>query len=819
VLFASGGAALIYQLLWIKQLSLVVGVDVHAVTIAVSAFFAGLAAGGALFGRLADRMGRPLRLYALLELGVGVFGILTTLVLAKVAPLFALLETRWSMLAWAIPFALVGLPALLMGGTYPVLARAVAPGQGKIARDGGCLYAANTAGAVLGALLTSFLLLPGLGVQASALVAAGINTGLAILIAFFDKTAAPGTGLARSSSPRAQGLPPQARLALVLYSLAGGIALGYEVVWSQVVVQFTSTRAFAFAIVLATYLTGLVIGSSLYSRVADRVRDPWGVFGLLIAGASLVPLFQVAALGDWLLRWQALAAYAVSSTTGSHFAAMSARFCVAALCIVFVPTVLLGAAFPAALRIVADEKSIGQDVGALVAVNTIGGVAGTFVTGFVLVPAIGLVHTFGILAAAGAAVGLVAVALGWKVRRVNRWATGGIAVVVLLITILTPRDRLAHMFVARSGGKLLFHDESAGGTVAAVQQGAEHARFNRLYIQGVSNSGDAMASRRYMRLQALLPVLIHGGEPRSALVIGFGTGITAGALLAYRGLERRVCAELLPSVVRAAPLFQGNFGAASDPRIEIRLKDGRRELLRSPEQYDIITLEPPPPSAAGVVNLYSGDFYELARTRLRRGGLLAQWWPLATQNDEDSRSLVRSFLDTFPHVTLWTTEFHEMLLIGSQEPIELDAPRIAARYRQSGVAAALREIGIGSPAALLATWITDRQGLERYAGDTPPITDDHPWIEYASWLRRGEFQRVLQEVVALRTEPPLQSADDAFRGQVAAEGERLLRFYEAGLYAYAGQRERWASALRRVLADDGNNPYYRWIIDGQQPAP
>ena len=401
----------------------------------------------------------------------------------------------------------------------------------------------------------------------------------------------------------------------------------------------------------------------------------------------------------------------------------------------------------------------------------------------------------------------------------NRWATGCIGVVVLLTAILTPKDRLAQMFVERSGGKLLFHDESPDGTVAVVQQGAERARFNRLYIQGVSNSGDAMASQRYMRLQALLPLLIHRGEPRSVLVIGFGTGITAGALLPYPGLERRVCAELLPSVVRTAPLFRGNFGAASDPRVEIRLEDGRRELLRSSEQYDIITLEPPPPSAAGVVNLYSRDFYELARTRLRPGGLLAQWWPLATQNDEDSRAMVRSLLDAFPHATLWTTEFHEMLLVGSEEPIELDATRIASRYNQPEVAAAFREVGIGSPAALLATWVTDRQGLESYAGDTPPVTDDHPRIEYASWLRRGEFQRVLQKVVALGTEPPLQHTDEAFQTEVAAERERLLEFYEAGLYALAGERERWASVLRRVLAEDGSNPYYRSIVEGQQSAP
>jgi len=154
--------------------------------------------------------------------------------------------------------------------------------------------------------------------------------------------------------------------------------------------------------------------------------------------------------------------------------------------------------------------------------------------------------------------------------------------------------------------------------------------FRRLYISGVSNSGDSLASLRYMRLQALLPLLIHGGEPRSAMVIALGTGITCGALLADPDLTRRSCVELLPEVVQAADRFRGNLGVAHDDRVEIRLADGRHELLRSVESWDLITLEPPPPSAAGVVNLYSREFYELARRRLAPGGMVAQWWPLPT---------------------------------------------------------------------------------------------------------------------------------------------------------------------------------------------
>ena len=195
-----------------------------------------------------------------------------------------------------------------------------------------------------------------------------------------------------------------------------------------------------------------------------------------------------------------------------------------------------------------------------------------------------------------------------------------------------------------------------------------------------------------MRLQALLPLLIHPGEPRRALVVGFGTGITAGALLPIRARDARR-GRAAPVRRAARPPLRGNLGAATDSRLEIRIGDGRQELLRRSQRYDLITLEPPPPSAAGVVNLYSRDFYELCRARLAPGGLMAQWWPLPAQNDEDSRSLVRSFLDVFPHATAWSTELHEVLLVGSMRapssstvrasPRASPQPEVAPRSRRS----------------------------------------------------------------------------------------------------------------------------------------
>ena len=807
LLFFSGMAALIYQVLWIRQLSLVVGVEVYSITIAVSAFFAGLAAGGAVLGRVADRWTRPLRLYFLLECCVAVAGVTATILLGHAAGLFVALESRAGFVAWALPFALVGAPAFLMGGTLPVAVRWLTRVRADVAESGGWAYAANTAGGIAGALLSSFALLPWLGARGTAWAAAGFNVASACMALALDRRASY-----RSEQAVSGASSVGSRTALALYAVAGGIALGYEVVWSQAMTQFLTTRVFAFSVVLATYLAGLVAGSALYVRFASRLRDGWGVFGVLISAAGVVALLEISFLTLWQLRIQIGAGELAFSATDSEFAQMCAQFFVAAVGVVFVPTVLLGAAFPAMLRLGAGVERAGRDVGRVIAVNTAGGIAGTLLTGLVLIPALGIVRTLSMLAIAGALVGALAVLLGSAVSKKMQWAVMALGVVAVAGGLLTPADRLARLLLTtRGGGELIFYRESRGATVAVAQQQSSDHAFRRLYIQGVSNSGDAMPSLRYMRLQAMLPLMIHRGEPRSALVIGFGTGITAGAVLRYPGLQRRLCVELLPAVVRAGELFPENYKAWADPRMQIRIGDGRQELLRSSDRYDLITLEPPPPSAEGVVNLYSTDFYRLASRRLEKDGLFAQWLPLATQNDEDTRSLVRSFLDVFPYASLWTTELHEMLLVGSHAPIELDVAEITRRFDQSSVSTPLQAVGIASPAALLATWVTGRDGLERYSGSVRAVTDDFPRIEYAPWVRPREITRALPELLAVRTDPPLIGADATLHAEISRQRRSLFDFYAAGIAAYNGDRVAWSEAMQRVMAADDNNPYYRWI--------
>ncbi|HCP56508.1 MAG TPA: spermidine synthase, partial [Pseudomonas sp.] len=417
LLFISGASALVYQVLWVKQLSLIVGVEVYAVTTAISAFFAGLALGGLVFGRFADRLKRPLKLYAGLELSVAVFGLGATILLAQSAGLFARLESSIGLFAWLLPFALVGIPAFLMGGTLPVLMRALSPQDGRFGEAGGRLYAANTAGAIIGTLLAAFVLIAQFGVIGSAVTAAIFNAiaGIvAMLVSQADKSL-PEAGAFKRIPATAQ-----ARLAIWLYCIAGGVALGYEIVWTQSIVPFMSTRAFAFAIVLATYLLGLAIGSAIYARRADRIRDPWGLFGVLISLAGLLALLQIAGLGRWLIFAQSQVEFYVLYVTGNELAGMCARFAMAALCVVFLPTTILGAAFPLALRLSVNKAHVGRDVGAVVALNTLGAIFGVALTGLVLIPAIGLVHTLGVLALTACAVGCIAAWFGAGVSVVMR---------------------------------------------------------------------------------------------------------------------------------------------------------------------------------------------------------------------------------------------------------------------------------------------------------------------------------------------------------------------------------------------------------------
>ena len=324
LLFLSGATALAFQTLWVKQLTLVVGVEVLAVSVGVAAFFAGLAAGAAALGTRVDRAPRPLRWYASLEALVAILGTVTTLLMPSAPAAFVMLQSRVGWLAWLLPGLLVAIPAFFMGGTLPAATRWLQPMDRALGRDVGALYAWNTSGAILGALLAPFVLVPWLGVRGAGLAAALACLGIAAVAMAIERGRVGGgvTGTHDRTVAAAGSVAPRVMLGLALYACAGGIAMGYEVLWSQIVAPFTSTRGAAFALVLAVYLAGLALGSGIWARVADRIADRWAAFGFLIALSGLLAVLSATLLGSLVGR--EIHALSITARTPAEHSAASA---------------------------------------------------------------------------------------------------------------------------------------------------------------------------------------------------------------------------------------------------------------------------------------------------------------------------------------------------------------------------------------------------------------------------------------------------------------------------------------------------------------
>jgi len=520
---------------------------------------------------------------------------------------------------------------------------------------------------------------------------------------------------------------------------------------------------------------------------------------------------------EWVLGF---VAPRIEHNTGSVGAAFFAKSIVLPSLILLGPTIAIGAVFPLMVAVVCrDRLQVGRLVGGLYGINTVGGVAGSLVGGLFILPAFGT-QTGILFCALAYAVGSIAAAVQSPRSRALTGAAAAAAVMIAAFPRLLPEHYFLTVATRTMTGSLEYFREDPHGTVAVLSEPSPVGQnFRRIVVDGVSNSADSVPSQRYMRLQTHLPILLHGGKVERVLVICFGTGITYGATFAHPDLSMRRCVELSPAVLAAAPLFSAANGGVRDREdADIEVADGRLFLERDSTQYDVITLEPPPPVAQGVTNLYSTDFYALCRRRLRPGGLMAQWLPLPTQNQPETQMLMRSFQEVFPYTTLWTTELHEALLIGSLERLRVDYDHIRDRMQASALRESLAAIGIGDVDQLLATFLLDSDAVRRFAADAPLITDDRPRIEYGGFQKSEEFARQLRGLIAAKS--PVASLDGlaqiypAIIARIEAQREELLTFYLGGiptdLQGLTASRE----AIARVVQADPNNAYYRWLLGG-----
>jgi len=773
-LFLSGACALVYEVAWMRQLRLTTGATTAAVSTVLAVYMGGLALGASLFGRLADRSRAPLRLYGYLEAAVGVYALLMPLLLGWCTPAYVSLARAAAgqpALLTALRAGLGALvllpPTILMGGTLPVLVRFVGRSEARFGRDLGALYGANLAGAVAGTLLAGFVLLERLGVHGATLAAATVNLLLGAVCILRDR---PQGGEAAAPEPaaEAEAAAPRRVLTAVIF-FSGFASMGYEVLWTRVLLfTFTSTVQ-AFAVILATFLGGLALGSGLFAladgrfdrqRLMAAVQSLAGVLSLLFVPLSVRAMSVMQAFADAGRQGEGSVALAMALSAGM---------------VILVPATLMGLVFPLASRMLAgDLARTGRGIGRAYTVNTVGGVLGSLLTGFALIPSLGLKNSLVLLA-------VTQMALGWALVPAARFGRGRARLLMaasaaglaagLLGSLLLLRGPNPFDAAVRPEDIEAHHDDvtasvsvvrdAAGGRSLRID-GFEAAAADPPRRSGGPYVDDPRSA--YMGLMTHVPMLLHP-DPRRLLVICFGTGTTAGAGLAYP--QARVTAvDINPTVFAFAGHFAAaNRGVAQDPRAKLIVDDGRNYLLTTRETYDVITSEPMPPRFAGVSSLYSREYYALARERLAPGGLLAQWLPFHLVSVSEARSILRTVQDVFPEVTLWIQFGTGVIVARREAPIESELEGLRRRLADPSLHQELARFRVDGPEELLALHMLGPRGVRHAAQGAPLVTDDRPFLEFhASPYRTGrvmvgtfsaDHAAALELVYRLRGEDPL----------------------------------------------------------------
>jgi spermidine synthase len=753
----SGAVGLLYEVLWIRMLGLVFGHTVFAITTVLAAFMGGLALGSLLFGRLADRTTRQVRLYGLLEIGIGAYCALLPLLLDGAQLLYLGLSRSLAlpflvsnMLQFALVAGLLVPPTCLMGATLPLLVRFFVREEATLGRQVGLLYSVNTWGAVGGTLLAGYLLVPALGIRTTLWLAVVANLGIGTLILVFDRhlqrLAADAPGGPAAAAPAAASrapLPLPLRAVAIAFGVSGAASMVYEVTWSRTLTLVIGSSTYAFTAMLVAFLCGIAGGSWAFAALAGRRRIGPAAFGWLQLAIGLAALLLIPAFGRlpvWFLELFQLS-QAPNFMLGVQL--------LLSLLVMLVPTLLIGATFPCAVRAVTSGvERVGADTGWLYAVNTGGAILGTVLAGFAGVPLFGVQWTMRagvwLNLAAGLAVLLCARSDG---RRLVRAAGVGTAAVAATVAALLPAWDPAlmasgvaiyghrYMPLLRAGEfgqpewqpEILYYRDGISATVSIHRDGP------RLFLRvnGKTDAGNATDMHTQL-FSGHIPMLLHPGAKR-VLVIGLGSGVTAGAV-AQHPVDRIDVIEIEPAVVEAARFFAAeNRNVLADPRVRLVVTDGRNFLENVREPYDVIISEPSNPWIRGLATLFTREFFALAQSRLAPGGLMLQWIQGYGIAPDDLRMVARTFLTAFPHSSLWTTVGGDNFLLGASVPTAVPLGRIQERV---AALAPLREdfarVGFSAPASLLADLVLGPAELRRYAGAGPLNTDDTLPLEFST---------------------------------------------------------------------------------------
>jgi predicted membrane-bound spermidine synthase/Flp pilus assembly protein TadD len=768
--FCSGLSGLVYQAVWVRQLNIVFGATIYSTSLVVSLFMLGLGVGSFVIGRWADRryIESPdslLRAYGVVELTIGALGLTVSLVLplsaALVAPFlhYTTAGNGWFLLSRAsyaaqgmFALGVLGPITLLLGGTLTLLIRHRV--RADVERAAGwkiaMLYAVNTAGAAAGAFLADFALVPAIGLRNTQWAAVALNivagVGALAIARSSSKPPAhdgrqPGRRPKRSSNPVRPPIDVRpAGFSVVWVGIAlvfsGCNAFGMEMIWLRHFTLLLGGFRAVFALVLTVMLSGIAVGA-LIGGVVDR-WTPEPARSLIVLQALLVPAMMLG------LSWtsfsgleserQGLAASLAASTPAAHrFLELwyELRPIVIELGL---PSILMGGAFPLANAVVQHvERSVGARAGLLYLANTGGAVGGSLVTAYVLLPRFGTQASATLLMLIGAAAVLPLTAvLEPNTKRRTLVAPALVMVLSFIGWVRLPADHiLRHSMPPGVRGERMVAVHEGLNAVVAVLEKPGVGRS--LMTNGHAMASTAMLDQRYMRALVHIP-LLAASHPARVLVIGFGVGNSTHAATLHPDVERVEVADLSREILEHADYFRdANRDVLHDARVRVFLNDGRLHLQMQPRaSYDLITLEPPPIAQAGVASLYSREFYELARSRLKPGGYLSQWLPAYQVTAGTALAMVRAFVDVFPQAVLLSGMQNELLLVGTNGPvIQVDPDRLASELAAApNVADDLRRIDLATATQIVGTFVGSAATLARATRDTQPVSDDRPRQEY-----------------------------------------------------------------------------------------
>lgn len=763
--FASGACGLIYQQLWLRQLSLVFGVTVYAVSTVLATFFGGLALGSFLAGRWLRRTRRPLHWYGVAEVIVAGLAIVTPAGLRAVERVYVAVagvvpDSTPLLVAvrFTLSFAALIVPATLLGATLPLVVSSSAVRGARVAERMGVLYATNTAGAIFGALIAGFWMVGSLGITLSFRAAATVNAVVGVVAIAWARhaggdaaeAAEPGEHVEPGEHAGAHGPAPERptmstssrsqRVVLAVFAISGFVSIALEVVWFRVLVLYVESDTYAFTVMLAGVLAGIAIGGYL----AAMVMRAWGARLLHLAVIEM--LVGLAAVTSFAVLSKA---FTVDGRYGDLLAGLGAsvRFTIVTGALTVLPTaVLLGMAFPIGLSLWTGGEGgsgAGGRAGVFYAVNVAAGIGGSLVAGFVLVPVLGSRSSLIVLCAAFVASGLL---LAGELPRgsTSRAVVAAAGVVGFLASAVwaVPDPYDATLRYRYPDEAVLWKREGLQTTVA-IQERSDGTRV--MYLDGLHQANSSPGMVAYHRLIGTLPLAVHA-DPHRALVIGLGGGVTPGALSDDPTLAVDIV-ELSSEVVEGATwLAAVNGGVTERPNVDVRVDDGRNYLLTTDERYDVITADLIQPHHAGAGKLWSVEYWRLAREALAPGGVMVQWVP--ADRERDHTLIVRSFLEVFPYVTAWAGG---SMLVGSNEPQRIDPVAYDERLSEPGVGPALAAAGMGSVEELRAMFTAGRDELIAHVGDGPVLTDDRPRLEY--WRSAASDRSLAPDLSALRGDP------------------------------------------------------------------